>query len=113
MDAKSFVVSHTPGRTPALKQGACCSCIRRPVRAAFSRNNWAVRLGWPMDPKPTKCDVGTAGKSSDRRLSRLILRPGVNQAAPSAKSGSWTIAVGVVLARTRHHVIAHRDTGPS
>ena len=65
-----------PGRTPALKQGACCSCIRRPVRAAFSRNNWAVRLGRPMDPKPTKCDAGTAGKSSVRRLSRLISRQG-------------------------------------
>src|SRR5262249_5939986 len=100
------VAAHTPGRTPALKQGASCSCIRRPVRAAFSRNNWAVRLGRPMDPRPTKCDVGTAGKSSDRRLSRLILRPGVKQAAPSAKSGSWTIAVGVVLARAPPHYCA-------
>src|SRR6516164_5635225 len=51
-----------------------------PADAAFSRNNRAVRLVRPMDPKPTKCDVGTAGKSSDRRLSRLILRPGANQA---------------------------------
>ena len=61
--------SLTPGRTLGLKQGACC--IRRPVPAAFSRNNWAVRSGRPMDPKPTKCDAGTAGKSSVRRPSSL------------------------------------------
>ena len=62
---------HTPGRTPELKQGACCSCIRRPAPAAFSRNNWTVGLGRPMDPKPTKCGAGTAGKSSVHRPSSL------------------------------------------
>ena len=60
-----------PGRTPALKQGACCSCIRRLLPAAFSRNSWRGRPGRPMAPKPTKCDAGTAGKSSVRRPSSL------------------------------------------
>jgi len=49
-------------------EGACCSCIHPPMPAAFSTNSSTVPSGRPMDPKPTKCGAGTAGKSSVRHL---------------------------------------------
>jgi hypothetical protein len=60
--------AHTPRKTPVPKQAACCSCIPRPVPAACSRNSWRGRPGPPMDPKPTRCGAGMAGRSSVRRL---------------------------------------------
>ena len=49
--------AHTPRKTPVPKQAACCSCIRRPMPAAFSRNSWPAgrvdqRTGGQRDATP-------------------------------------------------------------
>jgi hypothetical protein len=52
----------------------------------FLRNNWAVRPGRAMDPKPTKCDAGTGGRSSVRRLSSRLSR---SSRQPRERSGCY------------------------
>jgi quercetin dioxygenase-like cupin family protein len=55
-------------KIPVPKPAACCSSTPRPWLVGFSRNSWAGRPGRRMDPKPTKCGAGTAGRSSVSRL---------------------------------------------